>query len=101
MKNFHSYDYKPSLSKEEKIEILKTIDRYENFGKIFKQDVRLLQENGLMDQKVKENVLLTKEFYDGVEIDRLFGTIETTTDIIGFCSLMFRIGRSKFLTAER
>jgi len=69
-------------SKEEKIEILKTIDRYENFGKIFKQDVILLQENGLMGQKVKENVLLTKEFYDGVEIDRLFGTIETTTDII-------------------
>ena len=45
-----------------------------------------MQENGVMDQQVKENVLLTKEFYDGVEIDRLFGTIETTTDIIEFCS---------------
>ena len=86
LKKNHNNNYKPSLSKKEKIEILKTIDRYENFGKIFKQDVVLMQENGVMDQKVKENVLLTKEFYDGVEIDRLFGTIETTTDIIGFCS---------------
>ena len=77
-------------SKAEKLEILKYIDRYENFGEVFKRDITLLQESGLLGQKVKENVLLTKEFYDGIEIDRLFGTLETTSDLIGIVQIMPR-----------